>query len=160
MAEVGFSLGSNLGDKGANLRDALARLAALPETLILKVSPFYRTAPWGRTDQDWFVNACAIGETGLDPQTLIRAVKDIEATLGRIPGERWGPRLIDVDILYMDDLQVDQTNLKIPHPSLFDRAFVLLPLADIAPGRTIKGRRVGDAAAALPRTPGDVVRLP
>lgn len=150
MAEFGLSLGSNIGDKAGNLKRAIDRLAVDPDISVDAVSPFHRTAPWGLTDQDWFVNACIIGRTELPPLALLDRCQRIEAEQGRVRIVRWGPRIIDVDILYYGDLVLDSPTLTLPHPRLFARAFVLRPLAVIAPGRVINGLRVSDALAALP----------
>lgn len=146
---VGFSLGSNLGDKSANLRRALAHLGTLEGLELDRVSQFYKTAPWGKEDQDWFVNACATGWTTLQPLALLKAAKRIELQLGRIPGERWGPRLIDIDLLFVGDRTLETPQLSLPHRELFNRAFVLVPLAEIAGELVLNGRSVARAAAAL-----------
>jgi dihydropteroate synthase len=148
-ADVALALGGNVGDKVAALRRALAALAAEPGVELAAVSRFFRTPPWGKTDQDWFVNACVLVHTDLAPEALLDRVKAIETTIGRTPAERWGPRLIDIDIIAYDDLALATDRLTLPHPQAFNRAFVLIPLADIAPDRVIGGRRVGEAAARL-----------
>ena len=158
-ASVALSLGSNVGDKAGTLRRALSAFADEPEIELRAVSRFYRTAPWGKTDQDWFVNACALILTSLPPETLLDRVKSLEVRLGRTPAERWGPRVIDVDLLAYDDLELKGDRLTLPHPELFNRAFVLVPLADIAPERVIDGRRVGEAAARLSVAPSEVAPL-
>jgi 2-amino-4-hydroxy-6-hydroxymethyldihydropteridine diphosphokinase len=122
-------LGSNEGDAIANVRrgfEALVRIGS-----VLRRSSLYRTPPWGKTDQPDFVNAVALLETQLMPQELLDALKATEKQLGRTAGERWGPRVIDFDILTYDDLELDQPNLRVPHPHLRERAFVLVPLAEI-----------------------------
>jgi dihydroneopterin aldolase/2-amino-4-hydroxy-6-hydroxymethyldihydropteridine diphosphokinase len=146
---VGFSLGSNLGDKSANLRSALAHLNALEGLEVDRVSQFYKTAPWGKEDQDWFVNACATGWTTLHPLSILKAIKGIELRIGRIPAERWGPRIIEVDLLFVDDLQIKTTQLTLPHRELFNRAFFLVPLAEIAGDLTVMGQEIARAAASL-----------
>jgi 2-amino-4-hydroxy-6-hydroxymethyldihydropteridine diphosphokinase len=150
--EVGFGLGGNLGDPAAAIARALALLQARGHARIARVSSLYRTAPWGPVPQPDYVNACAVGTTDLAPRDLLREVKAIEATLGRVAAERWGPRVIDVDILFYAGNTVDTPDLVIPHASLFERAFVLVPLAEIAPDLVIAGRRVGEAAASLSAT--------
>jgi 2-amino-4-hydroxy-6-hydroxymethyldihydropteridine diphosphokinase len=124
-------VGSNLGDPEANVRDAIAALGELGA--VERTSSLYRTKAWGKTDQPDFVNAVALLETGLNPRSLLIALKAIEAELGRVPSERWGPRAIDLDILTFDDLQIEEEGLAIPHPSMNERAFVLVPLAEIDP---------------------------
>lgn len=155
---VAFSLGSNIGDKRANLRAALARLGFAANIDIEAVSHFYRTAPWGKEDQDWFLNACAIGWTSLSPRELLRLCKAIEIQMGRVPDIRWGPRVIDIDILFFGNREISTRELTLPHPEMFNRAFVLVPLAEIAPEYQIAGRFIREAVEHLPRRDGDVVR--
>jgi dihydropteroate synthase len=146
-ARIVLALGGNVGDKAASLRRALGALAGEPGIDLTAVSRFYRTAPWGKTDQDWFVNACALARTRLPPEVLLDRVKALEVELGRAPTERWGPRVIDIDLIAYDDVARKTERLTLPHPELFNRAFVLVPLAEIAPDLVIAGVRVGDAAA-------------
>lgn len=128
---VWLALGSNLGDRLANLGAAVAALA--PEARLLRASPVYETPPWGYTDQPAFLNQVVQVETGLPPAGLLKKLKRIEAGLGRRATFRNGPRLIDLDILFYDDLILEAPGLVIPHPHLAERAFVLVPLADLAP---------------------------
>ena len=146
---VVLALGGNVGDKVMSLRRALHALAAEPGIELTAVSRFYRTAPWGKTDQDWFVNACALGRTSLKPEALLEHVKALEVKLGRMATERWGPRVIDIDLIAYDDIALKTERLTLPHPELFNRAFVLAPLAEIAPDLVIAGVRIGEAAARL-----------
>lgn len=159
MIEVGLGLGSNIGDKAGNIDDALRLLEAGGGLTVTAQSKLYRTAPWGVEDQDWFVNACALAETDLAPDELLARCKSAEAALGRERTIRWGPRLIDIDILFYGDQRIDAPGLTIPHKELFNRAFVLVPLAEIASDRVIAGRTVGQGLVALSRQPGDVTRL-
>jgi len=156
---IAFSLGSNVGDKSRNLRTALAWMNTLEGTEIERVSHFYKTAPWGETDQEWFLNACAIGRTTTEPQVLIQRLKSIELKLGRVPSSRWGPRTIDIDILFADDLEIQTPTLTLPHKELFNRAFVLIPLAEIASEQTVLGQNIGEAALAIDHVDGDVVQF-
>ncbi len=142
---VGIALGSNLGDREAMLRQALEGLLPLVE--IEAVSSFYETEPVGFTEQPRFLNAVCLGTTDLDPRTLLDRMRDLEARLGRKPGPRWGPRLIDLDLLFYDDLVVDAEDLRLPHPHMHERAFVLVPLAEIAP--LWRHPRLGKTAASL-----------
>jgi dihydropteroate synthase len=148
-ARVALALGGNVGDKVASLRRALHAIAEEPGIELTAVSRFYRTAPWGKTDQDWFVNACALGRTSLEPEALLERVKALEVELGRAPAERWGPRVIDIDLIAYDDIALKTERLTLPHPELFSRAFVLVPLAEIAPDLVIAGVRVAEAAKRL-----------
>ena len=149
--EVGVSLGSNIGDKAAHIRAAVAALGNDGVLADLTVSSLYRTAPWGHVvEQDWFVNACAFGFTSLAPTDLLSRCKIIEKRLGRTATVRWGPRVIDIDLLYYGDLTLDTPGLTIPHKDMLQRAFVLVPLAEIRPEQIIGGTTVARAARALP----------
>jgi len=157
--QIGLSLGSNIGDKLSNLRSALAYLQAEPEVEIDRISGFYRTAPWGDTDQDWFLNACAMGWTTRPPVEMLKALKRIELQLGRIPGKRWGPRIIDIDLLFSGDLTLETPLLTLPHREMFNRAFVLVPLAEIAADHAVLGRSIGEAATALTLAPDEITLM-
>lgn len=159
MHRVGFGFGSNVGDRVSKIRAAIAYLEAEEEIEILNVSSFYETAPWGKEDQDPFINACAIGQTSLTPHEVLRACKAIEVQLGRTPGERWGPRLIDVDLLYLGDEEISTIALTVPHPELLKRAFVLVPLAEIAGEEELAGQSISAALDAFDLGDGAVVRL-
>jgi 2-amino-4-hydroxy-6-hydroxymethyldihydropteridine diphosphokinase len=128
---VYLALGTNLGDRVENLRAALQAL--LPLMDIQAASPVYETPPWGYTDQPAFLNMVVHGETVLLPADLLRELKRIEVELGRQPNFRYGPRLIDLDILFYGQQTLELENLAIPHPRLHERAFVLVPLSDLAP---------------------------
>lgn len=149
---IGLGLGGNLGDPAATIASAYAALAARGNIRVDRVSSLYRTPPWGPVPQADFANSCALGATRLSPRALLAEIKALEALLGRRAGERWGPRAIDIDILFYEGASVDAPDLVIPHVSLFQRAFVLVPLAEIAPDLVIAGRRVGAAAAAIDAT--------
>jgi len=157
MTEVGLALGSNIGDKAGNIGRALQMLEEGGALTITARSSLYRTAPWGVEDQDWFVNVCALAETSLSPEALLARCKSVEAELGREKSFRWGPRLIDVDILFYGDERIETPDLTVPHKELFNRAFVLVPLAEIAPGRVIAGRTVAEGLRVLKRESGDVI---
>jgi 2-amino-4-hydroxy-6-hydroxymethyldihydropteridine diphosphokinase len=147
-----LGLGGNIGDPVAAMAEALARLDAHPNCSVTAVSRLYRTPPWGKTDQDWFFNAAAAVATTLPPHGLLDLCLGIEQAMKRIRLERWGPRTLDMDILAYDDLAMHDDRLTLPHPRMLDRAFVLMPLSDIAPDLVIEGRAVtawlGDADRA------------
>lgn len=132
MAHTVFiALGSNLGDRLSNLKKAIASLA--PEVNPDKCSPVYETAPWGYSDQPDYLNQVIRAQTGFEPLALLDYLKQVEIQVGRKPTFRYGPRVIDLDLLFFDDLVFEAERLKIPHPRLTERAFVLVPLAQIAP---------------------------
>ena len=126
-----ISLGSNLEDRFDNLRNAISQLP--PRVLPVACSSIYETAPWGYLDQPNFLNQVIQATTDLLPEELLTYLKGIEMRIGRQPGIKLGPRLIDLDILFYDNLVINTPNLKIPHPNMDQRSFVLVPLADIAP---------------------------
>jgi 2-amino-4-hydroxy-6-hydroxymethyldihydropteridine diphosphokinase len=126
-----LGLGANLGDPVATLNEAKTRLAALGR--VTAVSALYRTPPWGVLEQPPFVNAALALETALDPDALLAALKALERDLGRVASARWGPRAIDLDILAIDGVRRDDPQLTIPHARLYERAFALVPLAEIEP---------------------------
>jgi 2-amino-4-hydroxy-6-hydroxymethyldihydropteridine diphosphokinase len=141
MARAFVALGGNLGDTRAYLRQALEALAALPQSRLLAHSRFYRTPPWGLREQPPFLNAAAALDTSLAPHALLDALLDIERTAGRVrEGERWGPRTLDLDLLHMDGVRVHDDRLTLPHPRIAERAFVLLPLAELAPDLALPGQ--------------------
>lgn len=131
MVPVYLGLGSNLGDRKANLWEALHRLKE--RVAIDTLSALYETLPMGPLDQRWYLNAACGGMTDLKPKELLALVKEIEQGMGRVPTVRWGPRVIDIDILFYDSLVLRTPHLVIPHPGIPHRPFVLVPLADIAP---------------------------
>jgi len=152
------ALGANLGDPRATVLAAFAALANLPESRVARCSSLYRTAPVGILSQPDFVNAVALLETSLPPDSLLDALLDIEARFGRIRRERNGPRTLDLDLLLYDDIELDLPRLTLPHPRLHLRAFVLLPLAEVAPDLAIPRR--GSLAAWLPAVANQgIVRL-
>lgn len=128
---VFLGIGSNLASPERNVRAAIGHIRSFAN--VLAVSRLYRTAPWGVADQPDYCNAAVLLETELTPSELLRECKALEVRMGRTPSVRWGPRLIDVDILLFGDQTVDEPNLTIPHPRLYERAFVLTPLADLDP---------------------------
>jgi len=132
MANAYVGLGSNLGDKTDNIRQALDMLDRADGVSVLAVSSFYETEPEGYEDQDWFVNAAAQMQTDLPPRGLLKLLKEMEQAIGREESVRWGPRKIDLDLLLYDQLCLESQDLTIPHPRMHQRAFVLVPLAEIA----------------------------
>lgn len=139
------ALGSNLDDPRAQVERGFEALAALPDTALHARSRLFRTPPWGVTDQPDFINAAARIETRLSPRSLLAALLEIEMRAGRVRGVPNGPRILDLDLLLYGDLHLDEPGLVIPHPRLHERAFVLLPLADIAPELEVPSRgRVAD----------------
>lgn len=156
VSQAFLALGSNLGQRQVNLQSAVNALGEL--MAIGALSPLYETEPWGITNQPRFINACIRVETTLSPEELLAALKATEKKLGRKPGTHWGPRLIDIDLLFYDDLVIDASRLSVPHPQLSERAFVLAPLADIGPnfvdprsGLTVNEmlKRIGDETVEL-----------
>ena len=127
---VYLALGTNLGDRPDNLRAAIKAIS--PEIKVIVESKVYETPPWGYEDQPAFLNMAVKCETALDSESLLKRLKQLEVQLGREQSFRWGPRLIDIDILFYDDLILESESLTIPHARLQERAFVLVPLADIA----------------------------
>jgi 2-amino-4-hydroxy-6-hydroxymethyldihydropteridine diphosphokinase len=128
---VYLALGSNIGNRLANLRAVINNLP--PQMMVIKKSTVYETPPWGFPNQPAFLNQAVKTETYLDAASLLRHLKRLEVALGRVPSFQNGPRLIDIDILFYDDVTLDSPALKLPHPRLQERAFVLVPLAELAP---------------------------
>ncbi|MCG8542607.1 MAG: 2-amino-4-hydroxy-6-hydroxymethyldihydropteridine diphosphokinase [Alphaproteobacteria bacterium] len=151
MAEVYIALGSNLGDRAENLRQAESALSAVVS--VRKRSTVHETAPQHVTDQPVFLNMVVAGETLLAPEALLRRLKSMEESLGRQPSRRYGPRLIDLDILYYDDQVIEQPDLVIPHPRIAERVFVLQPLLEIAPAKRhpVSGKTTAEMVSALIR---------
>jgi len=137
-----LGLGTNLGDRTHNIEEAIRRLTADGSIRVVVRSKLYRSAPWGVTDQDWFVNACVAVQTELSPHALLKQCQAVENDMGRIRTRRWGPRIIDVDILTFRDLVIADPDLTVPHPLIAERAFVLVPLKDVAPELKLDGRTI------------------
>jgi 2-amino-4-hydroxy-6-hydroxymethyldihydropteridine diphosphokinase len=151
MLEAFIALGGNLGDVRATFKQAIAMLCDGVEVRLVARSSDYRTPPWGITEQPSFINAVIVVATSLSPSQLLERLQACERALGRDRGreQRWGPRPIDLDLLAFDDVTLREPDLTLPHPRLFERAFVLLPLAEIDPDRLIAGIRVRDALARV-----------
>jgi 2-amino-4-hydroxy-6-hydroxymethyldihydropteridine diphosphokinase len=160
MTEALVAFGGNVGDARATIASAISRFCAEPLVRLRARSSDYRTPPWGVTDQPPFINACIAVTTDLAPLALLERAQAIEIEFGRDRRneKRWGPRRLDIDLLAYDDLSLNAPALTLPHPRLFERAFVLVPLAEIAPGRNIAGRKVSDGLAGLDTS--GIERLP
>jgi 2-amino-4-hydroxy-6-hydroxymethyldihydropteridine diphosphokinase len=158
--EALIALGGNVGDVPATFDRAIAMLCDGQCVWFKTRSSNYRTPPWGVIEQPAFVNAVIAVTTMLSPQDLLDRMREVEWHLGRNRGfeQRWGPRTLDLDLLAYDDVTLDTPELALPHPRLFERAFVLVPLAEIVPDRVISGVRVSDALARV-ETAG-IERLP
>ena len=137
-----LGLGGNVGDPVRAMAEALRALDARADCRVLAVSRLYRTPPWGKTDQDWFFNACALIETTLAPEALLDTCLGIEREMKRVRKERWGPRTIDIDVLTYEGVAQAGGRLELPHPRMTGRGFVLMPLADVAPDLEVEGRTV------------------
>jgi 2-amino-4-hydroxy-6-hydroxymethyldihydropteridine diphosphokinase len=150
MARIYLALGTNLGDRMQNLREALRQVRE--SVRLTAVSRVYETEPWGVIDQPRFLNMALEGQTELTPEELLSFVKGIERSLGRERGVRYGPRVIDIDILLYDEVVIQADGLEIPHPRMAERRFVLVPLAEIAPGavHSVLGKSVRELLAQLP----------
>jgi 2-amino-4-hydroxy-6-hydroxymethyldihydropteridine diphosphokinase len=148
MSRAYLALGGNVGDSRAILDRAVAMLCDGPDVSLLARSSDYRTAPWGVTDQAPFINLCIAVETSLAPHPLLARAHEVERALGRdrTREQRWGPRSADIDIITYDGVSLNDKDLIVPHPRLFERAFVLIPLAEIAPDLIVAGTRIADAA--------------
>lgn len=151
MTAAYVALGSNLGDSRRYLSEAIEAMARLPGTTVTARSRLYRTPPWGMLEQPAFLNAAVQLDTGLSADELLDALLAIERAAGRRrEGERWGPRTLDLDLLHMDGVRSAGERLTLPHPRIAERAFVLLPLADLAPALELPGQgRVAELLAAL-----------
>jgi 2-amino-4-hydroxy-6-hydroxymethyldihydropteridine diphosphokinase len=157
-SRVFLGLGGNIGDPAAAIGEALRILDRDALTNVVAVSSLYRTPPWGKTDQPDFLNAAAEIGTGHDPRALLALCLDAERALKRVRRERWGPRLIDIDVLLYGDRAVHEAGLDIPHPRMLERAFVLAPLAEIAPDLELGGKTVSKSLEAVDAT--GIVRQP
>ena len=148
MSRAALALGGNVGDSRAILDRAVAMLCDGTDVSLNARSSDYRTAPWGVTDQAPFINLCIAVETSLAPHPLLARAHEVERALGRdrTREQRWGPRSADIDIITYDGVSLNDKDLIVPHPRLFERAFVLIPLAEIAPDLIVAGTRIADAA--------------
>jgi 2-amino-4-hydroxy-6-hydroxymethyldihydropteridine diphosphokinase len=151
VADVLIALGGNVGDVRATFQKAISNICGMTQGALLARSSDYATPPWGDEQQARFINACIDIETSLDPHALLFTLHKIENKFGRDrPNEtRWGPRTLDLDLIAYDDVSIEKPELTLPHPRLFERAFVLVPLAEIVPDRLIAGHSVSGALAQL-----------
>src|ERR1700709_901514 len=160
MADVLSALGGNVGDVRSIFRKAIANICGMTQAALLARSSDYATPPWGEQAQDRFINACIAIETSPDPHALLFTLHRIEKKFGRDRAKetRWGPRTLDLDLIAWDDVTIDKPELSLPHPRLFERAFVLVPLAEIVPDRVIAGCSISAALARL--STAGIERLP
>lgn len=149
MIEIGLGFGSNIGDKAGEIYRAGEKLVSSGHIFNLRFSSLYRTAPWGNIDQDWFVNGCALADTDLEPEALLKLAQSVELQMGRKRIVHWGPRNIDIDVLFYGDISMETPHLTLPHAQLLNRAFVLVPLLELKPNLKLHGRRVADSLAKL-----------
>ena len=159
---VFLSVGSNMGDKIAHCRFGISQLASHPEIVVTATSPFYRTAPVDFTDQDWFVNAAFRIVTPLDPVPLLRVTQAVQAAAGQgVKTVRFGPRILDLDIIFYDQVMMNQADLELPHPRMHKRRFVLQPICDIDPqfAHPAFGCSVKDMLENLEDDQQEVVRI-
>ncbi len=137
LFDAALGLGSNMSDKAANIERAIELLTADGGVKLVDRSRNYKSAPWGVADQDWFVNACVTVQTDLSARALLKRCQDVENNMGRERKQKWGPRLIDVDILTYRDQTIRETDLIVPHPHIAERGFVMIPLQEVAPNLKI-----------------------
>ncbi|WP_459838352.1 2-amino-4-hydroxy-6-hydroxymethyldihydropteridine diphosphokinase [Halanaerobaculum tunisiense] len=142
MTSVYLGLGSNQGDREKNLDQAVDLIASFPQTELKELSSVYETEPWGYTEQPKFLNLCLELETELAPYDLLAECQKVEEKLDRTRQIKWGPRTIDVDILFYNDLNLNDSQLTIPHPRLHNRAFVLVPLCELNPDLVFQGEKI------------------
>ncbi|UFZ06780.1 2-amino-4-hydroxy-6-hydroxymethyldihydropteridine diphosphokinase [Bradyrhizobium ontarionense] len=153
MASALIALGGNVGDVRATFQNAIPEICRRAEATLVARSCDYVTPPWGEEQQPPFINACIEIATATAPRPLLGILHEVERMFGRNRAQetRWGPRTLDLDLIAYDDVIVDTPDLTLPHPRLFERGFVLVPLAEIAPARRIAGRRVDEAATRVSR---------
>lgn len=158
LATVG--IGANLGDRRDTIARAIETLAEGRPDRLVSCSSLYETEPFGKTDQGWFLNCVVQVSTGLDPHAFLRWLLEIEARLGRVREERWGPRTIDLDLLLFDEVACTDRELTLPHPGIPHRRFVLEPLVEVAPDLVVPGLGVTvETLLERLRDPSRVVRL-
>lgn len=144
MTTAALGLGGNIGDPQAAMAEALQGLDSRDDCTVSAVSRLYKTPPWGKTDQPDFLNCCALVETSLGPEALLDVCLSVERSMKRERVERWGPRTIDIDILTFGNREMETERLALPHPRMVERAFVLVPLAEIAPEMVVSGQSLSE----------------
>jgi len=151
MVEALLGFGGNIGDVRTALEEAVALFADGTDVILRSASHHYRTPPWGVLNQPHFINMAIVVDTMLSPRALLERAMNVERAFDRdrYREKRWGPRPIDIDLLAYDDLVMDEPGLTLPHPRMFERAFVLMPLNEIVPGRTVGGRNIKQALAQV-----------
>jgi len=149
MPKAYLGLGGNIGDRKENIKEALHLLEGRGTVKVLRCSSYYETAPVGYEEQEWFLNAVAEVETELVPAELLLLCNEVEQLLKRVRLIRWGPRTIDIDILLYEDFESQEEKLTVPHPRMHERAFVMVPLAELAPDLRIQGRSVREILQGL-----------
>ena len=152
MHTIYLGLGTNLGNRMSNLQRAISSMSQV--MTVTAVSPIYESEPWGVTDQPMFLNMCLEATTVLNPKTLLHFLKNLENEMGREETIKWGPRIIDIDILLYDDQVLENSTLTIPHPYMHEREFVMVPLANIAPDvvHPVLNKKIGDFETAVMQT--------
>ncbi len=149
LFDAAIGLGSNIGDKVENIDRAIALLTADGRVKVVARSRDYRSAPWGIAEQDWFVNACVTVQTDLSARALLKLCQDVENNMGRVRKQKWGPRLIDVDILTYRNQAINEPDLTVPHPLIAERGFVLIPLNEVAPEIVVHGQSLQSLIEAV-----------
>lgn len=149
MPKAYLGLGGNIGDRKGNIDEALELLAAQGTIKVLRCSSYYETAPVGYEEQEWFLNVVAEIETELTPLELLSLCNEVEQQLKRVRVIRWGPRTIDIDILLYEGFESNEEKLFVPHPRMLERAFVMVPLAELAPDMKIKGQGIQELLLKL-----------
>ncbi|MEM1371151.1 MAG: 2-amino-4-hydroxy-6-hydroxymethyldihydropteridine diphosphokinase [Pseudomonadota bacterium] len=137
-----IAVGSNIGDKAGHINEAVVRFGAHADVAVVVRSPIYKTPPWGITDQAWFANGCFTVTTTLSPHGLLDWCLEVEQQLGRVRAQKWGPRIIDLDVLVCRGAAIHDARLTLPHPHLTERGFVLVPMADVAPDIIVRGKTI------------------
>ncbi len=159
MTKAYIGIGSNLGEKEKNINMALKLLEIPAEIRILKVAPLYSSAPWGYTEQDWFLNTVAEIETVLPAKELLQKLLQIEKDLGRVRTVQWGPRTLDLDLLLYGDITMNTKELVLPHPRMAERAFVMVPLADLNPDLKVAGGKTAKELAEELRLTQEIYKI-